>query len=1380
MRTKSLCGKDWYLGLDIGTASVGWAVTDEQYNIPRLRGQRAWGVRLFEEANTAESRRLHRGARRRHFRRKQRLKLLGQIFEPYVDDPNFFNRLADSFFHKDDELKREGQKHSFFNDADYTDGDYFRDFPTIFHLRKYLMNPSAGLPAGSGCQPKKLDARHYYLAIHNIIKFRGHFLFPDEEPIAVGNASERFGEIYNELQDSLEEVCGFRFGKIPSQDEGEELDFGIVLLDLLKTSDNLRDKKTYLKKLKIEHDEDAEDSTAIKKSALLFAEFLIGWKLDFSKIVEIEAKVEMQLRQAKTDERILEIAAPDKLGADWLPILEKAKQLSDIGVVMGIIGEHDSLSDAYISLYAENEDRLLKYLEEYSTLPSKETKEQREKRKAAVPKLRGHFAGAIPMQMHLSELKAILQSFANDYPEFKDAITKFKDDPTRVKDSFKIRKLLTHRVPYYVGPLTKSEHEGKTASSERQRPWVVRYEEYEGAKIYPWNFDVVVDRATSADRFIKRMIGDCTYLIGEKCLPKESILYQEYMILNEINKIKLDGHNTDPQTKQKLFDDLFMTTPSITLSSLKRYFASIGKSAKVSIADSEGTGGRVNHKMTSYLKFRDILGAARINPLISEVEEAILAITVLPDDREMLKERLQVIFANSTVSDEQIEKISRLSFSGWGSFSRKLLDSDGVAITQGAATKTIIQSMRETNANFMELMREDVGYKLLIDNHNKCSGHINEYDMIDNSYASVPVKRAVRQAVKIVRELEQVIGKPPAKVFIETPRSNQDSGRTEDRKAQLTKLYSKIKQDVAEYKEAKKELEGCDNTDLKPRKVYLYFTQGGRCAYCGEKLNIGELPNTCEIDHIIPQALVKDDSFDNLVLVHSHENRAKGDTYPLNRVSSFKTEELHGMWNSWYKNGLISAKKLKALSRTELSFDEIAGFINRQLVETSQTTKMVMEILRKVMPDTRVVFQKAETVSEFRHEWARYEGKSVNGRFEPSKDEQGNKIIKKLIKPRFMKLRELNDLHHAKDAYLTIVVGNVYDTKFTSNPYRWVREQMADNPYNERRPWNMRSVMYDDRGGKVSQIPDGNGVVVWDADCLDTVIKTFERNDIIVTVRPFRRQSGDGGIFKEAVAKKPRFDKKKNLVNIPIKQDWAAEKYGGYIGETASYFTYIIAGEGEKRVKQFAPVPLRFANRNKARQYLLNTYIDCEILIECVPIGSQLIVRGHPVILRAYSGSALQVANFRQLRMEYSDSVIAQKLFLIRTRLLQDKRFVPSEDNVSICAADTERLFDVFRSLISEEGPYGNRPGIKTVRDAVNLRGHLFKELPFSDRVKMLIDMTKLFKRVPTSGSSVNMKPFEGVASAGGTQFPMTEPDIKLLITSPTGLYRKIIDLSEL
>ena len=69
-------GKDkYYLGLDIGTTSVGWAVTDDRYEIIKRHGKALWGIRLFEQANTAEERRAFRTARRRTERRKNRISL---------------------------------------------------------------------------------------------------------------------------------------------------------------------------------------------------------------------------------------------------------------------------------------------------------------------------------------------------------------------------------------------------------------------------------------------------------------------------------------------------------------------------------------------------------------------------------------------------------------------------------------------------------------------------------------------------------------------------------------------------------------------------------------------------------------------------------------------------------------------------------------------------------------------------------------------------------------------------------------------------------------------------------------------------------------------------------------------------------------------------------------------------------------------------------------------------------------------------------------------------------------------------------------------------------------------------------------------------------
>lgn len=72
--------KKYYIGFDIGTESVGWATTDEEYNLLKARGHDFWGTYLFDPAKTAAERRGYRTSRRRFARRRQRIKLLQEIF----------------------------------------------------------------------------------------------------------------------------------------------------------------------------------------------------------------------------------------------------------------------------------------------------------------------------------------------------------------------------------------------------------------------------------------------------------------------------------------------------------------------------------------------------------------------------------------------------------------------------------------------------------------------------------------------------------------------------------------------------------------------------------------------------------------------------------------------------------------------------------------------------------------------------------------------------------------------------------------------------------------------------------------------------------------------------------------------------------------------------------------------------------------------------------------------------------------------------------------------------------------------------------------------------------------------------------------------------
>ena len=143
--------KKYYLGLDIGTDSVGYAVTDEQYNLLKHHGAAAWGVTVFDEAALNADRRSFRTARRRLDRRQQRVALIQELFAEEIckKDPRFFIRLRGSYLYRGDTDDR----YPLFNDTDYTDKDYYTQYPTIHHLICDLMNDA---------QPH--DVRLVYLA----------------------------------------------------------------------------------------------------------------------------------------------------------------------------------------------------------------------------------------------------------------------------------------------------------------------------------------------------------------------------------------------------------------------------------------------------------------------------------------------------------------------------------------------------------------------------------------------------------------------------------------------------------------------------------------------------------------------------------------------------------------------------------------------------------------------------------------------------------------------------------------------------------------------------------------------------------------------------------------------------------------------------------------------------------------------------------------------------------------------------------------------------------------------------------------------------------------------------------------------------------------
>ena len=128
---------EYYLGLDIGTDSVGYAVTDPAYSLRKFKGEPMWGTHLFEGGQESADRRLHRTNRRRIDRRQQRVALVNELFAEEIRkiDPNFFVRRKESALFPEDTAH--GVR--LFDGGGITDREYHLRYPTIHHLILELM-----------------------------------------------------------------------------------------------------------------------------------------------------------------------------------------------------------------------------------------------------------------------------------------------------------------------------------------------------------------------------------------------------------------------------------------------------------------------------------------------------------------------------------------------------------------------------------------------------------------------------------------------------------------------------------------------------------------------------------------------------------------------------------------------------------------------------------------------------------------------------------------------------------------------------------------------------------------------------------------------------------------------------------------------------------------------------------------------------------------------------------------------------------------------------------------------------------------------------------------------------------------------------------------
>ena len=1178
--------KSYSIGLDIGTNSVGWAVITDDYKVPSKKmkvlgntdrhfiKKNLIGTLLFDEGTTAEDRRLKRTARRRYTRRKNRLRYLQEIFSEEISklDSSFFHRLDDSFLVPED---KRGSKYPIFATL-AEEKEYHKNFPTIYHLRKQLAESN-----------EKADLRLIYLALAHMIKYRGHFLYEEYFDIKNNDIQKIFNEFISIYDNTFE----------GSSLSGQNAQVEAIFTD--KISKSAKRERV----LKLFSDE---------KSTGLFSEFLkliVGNQADFKKHFDLEEKAPLQFSKDTYDEDLENLLG--QIGDDFADLFLVAKKLYDAILLSGILTVTDPstkapLSASMIERYENHQKDLAslkqfiqnniqeKYDEFFSDqskdgyagyIDGKTTQEafykyiknllskfegvdyflDKIEREDFLRKQRSFDNGSIPHQIHLQEMNAIIRRQGEHYPFLQE-------------NKEKIEKILTFRIPYYVGPLARGN--GDFA-------WLTRNSDQ---AIRPWNFEEIVDQTSSAEDFINKMTNYDLYLPEEKVLPKHSLLYETFAVYNELTKVKFiaeglrDYQFLDSGQKKQIVNQLFKEKRKVTEKDIIQYLHNVDGYDGIEL---KGIEKQFNASLSTYHDLLKIIKdkAFMDDPKNEEILENIVHTLTIFEDREMIKQRLAQY--DSLFDKKGIKALTRRHYTGWGKLSAKLIN----GICDKKTGKTILDYLIDdgySNRNFMQLINDDgFSFKDIIQKAQVVDKTNDVKQVVQELPGSPAIKKGILQSIKLVDELVKVMGHTPESIVIEMARENQTTARGKKNSQQRYKRIEDALKNLAPGLDSNILKEHpTDNIQLQNDRLFLYYLQNGKDMYTGEPLNINQL-SSYDIDHIVPQAFIKDDSLDNRVLTSSKDNRGKSDNVPSLEV----VQKRKAFWQQLLDSKLISERKFNNLTKAErggLDERDKVGFIRRQLVETRQISKHVAQILDarfntevtekdKKNRKVKIITLKSNLVSNFRKEFKLY------------------------------KVREINDYHHAHDAYLNAVVAKAIlkkypklEPEFVYGDYqkydlkRYISRSKDPKEvekatekyffYSNLLNFFKEEVHYADgtivKRENIEYSKD-TGEIAWNKEKdFATIKKVLSLPQVNIVKKTEEQTVGqNGGLFDNNIVSKNKVVDASKL--IPIKSGLSPEKYGGYARPTIAYSVLVIADieKGKtkklKRIKEMVGITIQ-------------------------------------------------------------------------------------------------------------------------------------------------------------------------------------------------------------
>ncbi|MEG0282974.1 MAG: type II CRISPR RNA-guided endonuclease Cas9, partial [Clostridia bacterium] len=534
-----------------------------------------------------------------------------------------------------------------------------------------------------------------------------------------------------------------------------------------------------------------------------------------------------------------------------------------------------------------------------------------------------------------------------------------------------------------------------------------------------------------------------------------------------------------------------------------------------------------------------------------------------------------------------------------------------------------------------------------------------------------------------------------------------------------------------------------------------------------------------QIDHIIPQSKIKNDSFDNKVLVKSIENQRKLDGFLDDRIIESRKE----YWSKLLKSNLISQTKYFSLLNNKDSDARNEGFIKRQLVETRQITKYATNIIQQLYNDTNVCTIKAELAHDFRQKYDVF------------------------------KIRELNDYHHIHDAYINAVIGMYINKRYPkmlkefvySDYIKEFKKQSTEEDGKKKKQYGF---IVSNMGKEYTDMTTGEIIDKNTSEKqIESVLKQLKIKDAFVT-RKLEEQTGE--FYNQTI-----YSKNEKITNaIPLKKGLDPNKYGAYTSQNTAYMVLFEHILKNKKHFQIVGIPIKDITYIKNDNENLKQYIEEKFQYENVKIIKNKILK-HQLIYKAGKPydikSSGDISIAKQLQVDENTNLMIYILLnkkvksntLLKAYNILDKLH---ENNYTIIAQNISEYVNNKNEKTTEEkkANHSNMDELlKWTKETAaiyvydvltnKIKSEYFENigeklegyrdnmlnLIFEDKIKVIQLLLQL-----TSGKSIDLKIIGGKSGQGRVTMQNMNSkwlaDVVFVEQSTTGMYEKRFKLDEL